>query len=88
MRLALLPFSIKLLPTKNEKFFNATKKINAYMKTTQNLKTSNKGIKGGIPGAFPIYGWYSPFTFPNWAAKFFIDSLMLEDNPNLANELS
>lgn len=58
------------------------------MKTTQNLKSLNSGIRGGIPGAFPIYGWYAPFSFPNWAAKFFVDSLMLEENHGLADKLS
>ena len=74
--------------TKNNKFMDATKKINSYMKTTQNIASQNLGIKGGIQGAFPIYGWYAPFCFPNWAAKFFVDSLMLEDNPKLAEKLA
>jgi len=74
--------------TKDKKFMEAAKKINNYMKTRQNLSSSNPGIKGGIPGAFPIYGWYAPFCFTNWAAKFFVDSLMLEENPGIANKLS
>ena len=73
--------------TKDEKFLNAAKKINAYMKAVQNIHSSNQGIKGAIPGAFPIYGWYAPFCYPNWAAKFFADSLMLEDNPKIADRL-
>ena len=74
--------------TKDKQFLDASKKINNYMKTRQNLSSSNEGIKGGIPGAFPIFGWYAPFCFTNWAAKFFVDSLMLEDNPGIANKLS
>ena len=74
--------------TKDKQFLEASKKINNYMKTKQNLKSLNLGIKGGIPGAFPIYGWYAPFCFTNWSAKFFVDSLMLEDNQSLANKLS
>jgi len=74
--------------TKDKKFLDAAKKINNYMKTRQNLNSSNPGIKGGIPGAFPIYGWYAPFCFTNWAVKFFVDSLMLEENPSIANKLS
>lgn len=73
--------------TKDEKFLNAAKKSNAYMKTVQNLNSSNLGIKGGIPGAFPIYGWYAPFCFPNWAAKFFVDALMLELYPNIHTKI-
>jgi len=73
--------------TKDKKFIDATKRSNAYMKSVQNLTSSNSGIKGGIAGAFPIYGWYAPFCFINWAVKFFIDALMLEDNPKLAGKL-
>lgn len=67
------------IETKDEKFLVAAKKSNNYMKKVQNRKSSNKGIRGGIQGAFPVYGWYAPFCFVNWAAKFFVDSLLLED---------
>ncbi len=73
--------------TKNEKFLNATKKSNAYMKTVQNLNSLNNGVRGGISGAYPIYGWYAPFCYPNWAAKFFVDALMLEEDKSVANKL-
>ncbi|MBI2135164.1 hypothetical protein HYU09_04175 [Candidatus Woesearchaeota archaeon] len=71
------------IETKDERFIDAAKKSNNYMKKVQNLSSSNKAIRGGIPGAFPIYGWYAPFCFPNWAAKFFIDALLLEANPGM-----
>jgi len=74
--------------TKEKAYFDAAKKINGYMKSTQDIKSSNKGISGGIKGAFPIYGWYAPFCYPNWAAKFFIDSLMLEDDKKVEDKLS
>ncbi|MCK5353968.1 MAG: terpene cyclase/mutase family protein [Methyloprofundus sp.] len=32
---------------------------------------------GGIAGSFPIWGRYSMFEYPNWAAKFFADALMM-----------
>jgi hypothetical protein len=35
---------------------------------------------GALPGSFPIYGRYAPLQFPNWATKFFADSLMLRDD--------
>lgn len=73
--------------TKGEKFLNAAKKSNAYMKTMQNLHSKNQEIRGAIPGAFPIYGWYAPFCFPNWAAKFFVDALMLEDYPKMIDKI-
>jgi hypothetical protein len=34
--------------------------------------------KGAIAGSAPIWGRYSMFEYPNWAAKFFADALMLK----------
>ena len=31
-----------------------------------------------IAGSQPIWGRYSMFEFPNWAAKFFADALMMD----------
>ncbi|MBW2976544.1 terpene cyclase/mutase family protein [Candidatus Woesearchaeota archaeon] len=73
--------------TKNKGYLIAAKKINAYMKSTQDIHSGNKSIRGAIKGAYPIYGWYAPFSFPNWAAKFFIDSLMLESDSSIADKL-
>jgi uncharacterized protein YyaL (SSP411 family) len=33
---------------------------------------------GGLPGSFPLWGGYVPFGLPNWAAKFFLDALLIE----------
>ena len=74
--------------TKDEKFLNAAKNSNNYMKTTQDLTSSNLGIRGAIQGAYPIYGWYAPFGYPNWAAKFFADALMLESGRKIAEKLA
>ncbi len=49
-----------------------------FIKTLQNIKIKKKGIRGGIKGAFPTYGSYSMFKYPNWAAKFFADALMMK----------
>ena len=77
-----------LLSSKEKIYLDAAKKANSYMKSAQDIKSLNKGINGGIKGAFPIYGWYAPFCYPNWAAKFFIDSLMLEDDKKVEDKLS
>lgn len=33
---------------------------------------------GGVPGSAPVWGAYVPFELLNWAAKFFLDALLLE----------
>ena len=35
--------------------------------------------KGGVPGSYPFYGKYMFMRQPNWATKFFIDAILLEE---------
>jgi rhamnogalacturonyl hydrolase YesR len=64
--------------TGDHRYLNAALKMLDYIKTTQNLSSGNPGIRGGIKGSFPVYGAYSTMSFPNWAAKYFADALMLK----------
>ena len=50
----------------------------AYLKTTQRLEHPDPAVRGGIAGSAPIWGDYSRFEYPNWAAKFFADALMMD----------
>jgi hypothetical protein len=54
---------------------NAAFKAIDEVKRAQTLAHTNGGIRGGIPGSWPIGGEYVQFALPNWAAKFFIDAL-------------
>ena len=58
---------------------NSALKLNDYTKSAQNLKSLRGGIRGGFKGSQPIHGKYTPFIFVNWGAKFFADTLMLEE---------
>ena len=49
-----------------------------YLKARQRLTDTDPAVRGGIAGSFPIWGAYSRFEFPNWAAKFFADALMMQ----------
>ena len=70
---------------KEVKYLDGAKKLNNYLKSCQTLDDNDINISGGIPGSQPIYGdilrgrGYSRLTFINWAAKYFIDSLLLEE---------
>ena len=52
------------------------------------IRTRWTDVDGALPGSYPVYGRYAPFQFPNWAAKFLVDSLGLVDEvlsaPSLA----
>ena len=49
-----------------------------FLKSQQRLNERNDTVRGGIAGSTPIWGDYSRFEFPNWAAKFFADALMMD----------
>ncbi|MDP1643969.1 MAG: terpene cyclase/mutase family protein [Thiobacillus sp.] len=50
----------------------------AYVKRTQQMGDHDPVVRGAIPGSAPIWGAYSRFEFPNWAAKFFADALIMD----------
>jgi len=61
------------------RLLNAALKILDQLKEVQDISSSNRGIRGGIPGSFPIWGEYMPWSYPNWATKFFADALILQE---------
>jgi uncharacterized protein YyaL (SSP411 family) len=44
----------------------------------QELSASDAGVRGGMPGSHPRSGGYMKHRYPNWAAKFLMDALMLQ----------
>ena len=65
--------------TKHHQYLHAAENALQFLKTTQNTKTKNNGLRGGIWGSTPINGGYLPYDLPNWGAKFFIDALILSE---------
>ena len=49
-----------------------------YVKKNHKMIGDGSPQDGGIAGSVPIWGRYSMFEFPNWAAKFFADALMMQ----------
>jgi hypothetical protein len=64
--------------TGNVRYLEAARRANAFVRRTVRLDAP-EGIRGGVKGSFPVDGDYGPFEYPNWAAKFLIDSLTLEE---------
>ncbi len=64
--------------TGNMRYKEAASRMLNFIKTIHNVKTSKKGVLGGVKGSFPVYGSYSILSFPNWAAKYFCDALMMK----------
>jgi hypothetical protein len=65
--------------TKDQTYLQAAKTVNMYVKQTQPRNARLTGVAGGVAGSYPIYGGYEPYRNLNWAAKFLVDSLLLED---------
>lgn len=49
----------------------------SYLKSNQHITGKNDYRDGAIAGSAPVWGRYSMFEYPNWAAKFFADALMM-----------
>ena len=56
---------------------DAARRANSYLKRNQVISGLLDQVDGAIPGSAPIWGRYMRFTFPNWAAKFFADALLM-----------
>jgi hypothetical protein len=59
------------------KYRDAAFAVNRYVRRTQRVSGPDD-TRGGIKGSFPVDGGYNAYLYPNWAAKFFIDSHLLE----------
>ncbi len=64
--------------TGESRFCDAVPRINRFTKSTQKLNGIQNEL-GGIKGSHPINGGYHPWQYPNWAAKFFADALIMEE---------
>ena len=62
----------------DESYRDAAWRAIAYVKRSQRLEDHDYVVRGAIPGSAPIWGAYSRFEFPNWAAKFFADALIMD----------
>ncbi len=71
---------LKLYMIMNDKsYLKAGTAANAFLKQVQSYTSKSPGIRGGVAGSYPIYADYGRYLYLNWAAKFFADSLMLEE---------
>lgn len=65
--------------TDDVRYLNGASKLLDQMAGAQTIRNGLLVKKGGFTGSKPIWGRYIAFRQPNWAAKFFIDALILEE---------
>ncbi len=63
--------------TGNESYLSTGRRLNQFVRRSVSLDGSI-GQRGGVKGSFPVDGDYGRWEYLNWAAKFCIDSQMLE----------
>lgn len=66
------------LATGDRKYHQHAVTVNEYVKSRQSTQTKNINMAGAIAGSYPIWGDYIHYCYPNWATKFFIDALLIE----------
>lgn len=52
------------------------------LKALQVLRGPNPDVVGAIGGSFPLLGSYMTAGYPNWATKYFLDGLLLQERPS------
>lgn len=71
---------LKIYQLNNDaRFVNSALKLIDHLKQLQDIRNPNPGIMGGIAGSYPVWGEYMEFSYPNWAAKFFADAVILQE---------
>ena len=60
-------------------YWAAAESIVNYLKALQEMDSYDPAIIGALAGSFPILGEYMSMGYPNWATKYLLDSLILQD---------
>jgi hypothetical protein len=63
--------------TGDAKYLEAAFAANRYVRRTIAMD-GDADVRGAVKGSFPVDGDYDPWVYPNWAAKFMVDSCLLE----------
>jgi uncharacterized protein YyaL (SSP411 family) len=74
--------------TGKEVYRRSATSANRHVKQRQSRTSSIPGVRGGVAGSWPLFQQYEPYRNLNWAAKFFADSLILEDRLNPSSDAS
>lgn len=56
---------------------NAAAKMTDFVGKVQRNSPGLSGMKGGVAGSYPLWGRYMIMRYPNWAAKYYCDALLL-----------
>ena len=66
------------LLTGDRKYQKAAATANRYLMARHDIRNQDPRLRGGLPGSWPSWGDYGPLQILNWATKFLVDALALE----------
>jgi hypothetical protein len=78
-------FLMLFMTVDETEFKDAAFALNRFARRSMQF-VADPGISGGIKGSFPVDGGYGTYEFLNWAAKFFVDSNLLEADLRSASD--
>ncbi|MFC5582150.1 beta-L-arabinofuranosidase domain-containing protein [Rhodanobacter terrae] len=64
--------------TGEQSWKTAAQRANHFNLSIQDVAAADETVRGGVSGSHPRSGGYMKNRYPNWAAKFFMDTLMLQ----------
>jgi hypothetical protein len=67
------------LLTRDERYRAGAVRINRYLMARHDIRNADPRLRGGVPGSWPVWGDYGSWRILNWATKFLVDALALEE---------
>lgn len=63
----------------DDRYLAVADRLVSFLKARQVIDTSDPGVRGALPGSYPILGQYMTRGYPNWATKYLLDALLLQN---------
>lgn len=67
------------LLTHQQKYRTAVDLVNRYLMARHDIHNPDLRLRGGLPGSWPVWGDYGRYQILNWATKFLLDALTLQE---------
>lgn len=66
------------LRTHDQKYRTGVEVLNRYLMARHDIRNTDPRLRGGLAGSWPVWGDYGRLQILNWATKFLLDALTLE----------